>query len=85
MATLSRDTTPEAEQVLLDALRRKTPPERFRLALEASDALRQIGMASVRRDYPRAGPQEILRRFAERWLGAELAARVYGMDGEKDD
>lgn len=84
MATLSRDTSPEAERVMLDALRKKTPSERLMLALKASEALRQMGLASVRRDYPDAGEQEVLKRFAVRWLGRELTKKVYGWDPEKD-
>lgn len=80
MALLFKDTSPAAERVLLEALRRKTPAERFRLALEASEALRQMVWASVRRDYPEADEQQQFRQFAHRWLGAELARKVYGPD-----
>ncbi len=78
MALLFKDTSPAAERVLLEALRRKTPAERFRLALEASEALRQMVWASVRRDYPEADEQQQFRQFACRWLGAELVWKVYG-------
>ncbi len=83
MTRLFEDTTPAAEEVLLESLRSKTCAERLRLAFESSEALRQRVWASVYRDYPSATPLEQLHRFAERWLGPELARKVYGDTGEE--
>lgn len=80
MAPLFPDTSPGAEAVLLESLRSKTPFQRLRLALEASEALRQMAWASVRRDYPAASEEQVRREFACRWLGPELARKVYGSD-----
>ena len=83
MATLSRDTSEETERVLLEALRQKSPAERLELAADSTECLRQLVLGSIRRRYPQAGQDEVLRRFAARWLGREWAIRVYGWDPEQ--
>jgi hypothetical protein len=41
-------------------------------------ALRMLVLAELRRLFPRAPEDEIVRRLADRLLGEELAARAYG-------
>jgi len=72
------DTTPEADAVLLQLLR-QTPVWR---KLQLMDQLNQMAHAMVlsdlRQRYPQATPDELRRLLADRLLGAELAAKVYG-------
>ncbi len=78
MATLSRDTSDEAEAVQIRLLRAMPVWRRIQLASELTQALREDVMAELRRWYPQAGPEELRRRFATIWLGPELAAKAYG-------
>lgn len=78
MATLSPDTSPEAEAVLLD-LMRKTPPWRKMELLSSLNATaRKLALAGLRQRHPNASEKELRRRLADLLLGPELALKAYG-------
>jgi len=78
MKTQSPDTSPEAEQVLIELLRRAPAWRRLQLTDQMSATVRNLSMAGVRSRHPLASEAEVRRRFADLHLGPELAARVYG-------
>jgi len=78
MRTLADDTSPEAERVLLDLLRRATPARKFGMMVSAIVAGRELALAGLRERFPHDPPARILRRLADLWLGPDLAARAYG-------
>lgn len=73
-----RDTSPEAWKIYLDLQRRLTPSERMQQVFEWSDAMRELGMAGLRQQYPQADEREIFLRAVRNNLGAELFRKVYG-------
>src|SRR5579863_9255790 len=80
------DTSPEAWRVFLDLVRRATPGERMKRALELSQTVRSLAEAGMRARHPHAGEREIFLRMARLYLGDELAQTVYGdlpADGPK--
>jgi hypothetical protein len=78
MKTQSSDTSPEAERVLVELLRRAPAWRRLQLADRMSATVRQLSLAGLRARHPRASEAELRRRFADLYLGRELAAKVYG-------
>jgi hypothetical protein len=78
MRTQSPDTSPDAERIWIDLLRKTPPWRRLQLADQMSASVRQLSQAGIRSRYPGAGETELRRRFAEIHLGTELAAKVYG-------
>ena len=75
---LSRDTSPAAEAVQIDILRRLSPGRKIVLAADASDATRLAAMAGLRQ---RLGNLPVLlleRHLKGLLLGEELAARIWG-------
>jgi hypothetical protein len=78
MRTQSPDTTPEAEQVLLELLRRAPAWRRLQLADQMSSTARNLSLAGLRARHPGASESELRRRFADIHLGPELAAKAYG-------
>lgn len=75
---MNRDTTPEAEAVLV-RLWRETPGWRkWEMMEELNRAARELALAGLRRRYPEATPPELRRRLADLLLGPELAAQVFG-------
>ena len=56
-----------------------TPAKRLALATGWSSALRELTRAALRNQFTGASEDELKRHFAQRWLGPELAAKVYGM------
>ena len=78
MRTLAEDTSSEAERVLIQLWREATPARKFTLVLDTTRAVQQFMLAGLRERYPDSTPQQLRRRFAELWLGFELARRAYG-------
>ena len=80
MKTLSPDTTPEAEAVLLELLRRAPVWKRLQMVDQMHEVLRQLAMADIRRRYPHADNDEIKRRLAARVLSRTEVINAYGWD-----
>ena len=72
------DTSATAEQVRLRALRGMSPARRFSIALGWSQSVRDMSRASLRKQFPDHDENELRRLIAERFLGPELATKVYG-------
>ena len=80
------DTTPEAEQALLELLRQTPPWRKLALMGELNAAVRLLAEQGLRQRYPQADEAEIRRRLAGLLLGEELATRVYGpLQSEESD
>ena len=78
MRTLAEDTHPEAERVLIELLRSASPARKMAMVLSANRTARALTMAGLRERYPAESPARLKRRFADVWLGPELAAKAYG-------
>ena len=78
MRTQSPDTSPEAERVLIELLRRAPAWRRLQLADRMSTTVRHLCLAGLRSRHPKASEAELRRRFADLHLGPELAGKVYG-------
>jgi hypothetical protein len=84
MTTLSPDTSPEAERVQLEMMRRAPSWRKLQLVGELNRTVCTLALSGLRQDYPDATEEELRRRLADLWLGPELAARVYGPLAEKE-
>lgn len=78
MRTQSRDTSPEAERVLIELLRQAPAWRRLQLTDRMSCTVRHLSFAGLRARHPTATEAELQRRFADIYLGPELAAKAYG-------
>ena len=58
-----RDTSPEAEAVVLDAIRRRPPIERMRDALALSEQLRAVALERLRAQYPGESTLALVERL----------------------
>jgi hypothetical protein len=84
MKTQSPDTSPEAEHVLMDLLRRASPARKLQMIVSANRASRELAMCGLKMRHPGESPENLRRRLAELWLGKELAAKAYG-HGTEDE
>jgi hypothetical protein len=73
MKTQSPDTSPEAEQVLINIARRMPLWRKVQLAEQWGATLRNAMKANIRARHPQATAEELDRAFVERWLEPELA------------
>ena len=72
------DTTPEAWQVYLAALRNLTPGEKLLQMFQHSDFMLSASAAGMRHSFPHASEREIFLRMARLRLGPNLFRQVYG-------
>ena len=70
------DTSIEARTVQLDCLRRMTPHERLRMAMDWSGQLRRMSFTAIRRRHPDLDEDEVRLRFIELTYGKALASDV---------
>jgi hypothetical protein len=71
--TVPNDTTPEAEEVQLELLRRKSPRERLELAMRLSTAWMRRSKEVIRNLHPEYTEPEVGEMFVEIHYGKELA------------
>jgi len=84
MRTLSPDTSPEAEAILVDLARRMSPRRKMEIAFSMTEMVRQAAFAGLCSRHSRATPEELHRRLAALLLPGELASAVYGWDPSRD-
>ncbi|MEA3340650.1 MAG: hypothetical protein U9R15_11840 [Chloroflexota bacterium] len=76
--TLSPDTRPEAEAVLIDLLRQAPPWRKLHMVGQLNQTVRTLALSGLRQRHPQATSQELRRRLADLLLGSDVAAQVYG-------
>jgi len=78
MATLSRDTSPEAEAVMLEVFRAMPAWRRLEILDEACQTATELARAGLRSRHPEASPEKIERLLMDLVLGDELARAAFG-------
>ena len=76
-AYLPADTTPDADRVYFEALRRLGPTGRLRLTFQLHDRLRALARAGVKYRHPDYSEEEVRLAVARLMLGRVLFERVY--------
>ena len=78
MSVLFLDTRPEAEQVLIELLRRAPVTRKLEMLGQMNAGARILALQGVRARHPGATEAQLQRLLADLLLGSELAARAYG-------
>jgi hypothetical protein len=78
MSVLFSDTSPEAEEVLIELLRKAPPWRKLEMVGQLNATVRTLALCGLKQRYPQATPEELRRRLADLLLGEELASKVYG-------
>ncbi len=81
---ISLDTSPKAQEVHFEMMRRLPGWKRLALAFELTDATRQLVLADIRHHFPDASDREVRRRFIARVLPREDVIRAYAFDPQKE-
>ncbi|MES1243019.1 MAG: hypothetical protein ABUT39_15490 [Acidobacteriota bacterium] len=83
MRTLSPDTPPEIEEILLEGYRRMTPQQKLARVMDLNRAAQEMAAARIRADYgPGLSERELRLRLASLWLDRETMIRAFGWDPE---
>jgi hypothetical protein len=84
MKPLSPDTTPEAQRMHYELMRRLPDWKRLSLAFEFTQAVRQLVLVDLRSRFPEADEADMRRRFIARVLPRADVIRAYGFDPVKE-
>jgi len=71
------DTSSEAREVQLEAVRRMPPEERLQRGLELTELVRELLAAGVRARHPEYSPEEVRLTVIRIVLGEELFRAAY--------
>lgn len=80
MKPLSADTSPEAQRVLTELLRSASPSRKLELTCGLTQALRELILADIRRQFPNATAEVVHQKLVSRLLPREDVIRAYGFD-----
>lgn len=84
MSVLFSDTRPEAEELLLDLLRKTPGWRKLEMVGELYETARTLAMQGLRLRHPQATEEQLRRAHADLVLGPELAEKVCGPWDEKE-
>ena len=73
----SFDTNPKIDKFIMQAFRKMPAWKKAHLTNEATKGIQQWAIIGIRNQYPHATPDEIRFQLAVRWLGEEIANRLY--------
>lgn len=76
MRTQSMDTSPEAERVQIELIRKASVAKRFALMQSLSRSMIQASRENIRQLHPNASEDELAVIFVELYYGKELSERV---------
>ena len=82
MKPLFPDTSAEAEQILIEGLRRTPLWRKLQQVQELNQLAEQFALATLRRQYPHADQRELRLRLASRWLTPEQMQAAFGWSAE---
>lgn len=82
MTSLSQDTPPEIERLMIEGYRRMTGAQKLCIMQDLNRAARLLALGDIQRQYPNASEREIRLRLASRWIEPELMKKAFGWDVE---
>jgi hypothetical protein len=76
MRTQSMDTSPEAERVQIELIRKASPARLFEMVRSMSQTMIQASRQTLRQLHPDATQEDLNLLFIELYYGKDLAQRV---------
>lgn len=74
------DSDPQSDAVRLIVLQKMSPSRRFAMAAGWSNSLRELIRSGLKQQFSEESEEFRRRLLADRWLGVELASKVYGRE-----
>jgi hypothetical protein len=83
MRTLSADTPPEIEEIVLERYRQMSPFEKLMQVFELNQMAQQMAALRIQTQYgPDLSERELRLRLAALWLDRDLMIEAFGWDPE---
>jgi hypothetical protein len=76
------DTHPVLQPVIIEGFRKMPPGQRFKMAIEMSEAIRDLAKMGILKRYPGISDEELRKRLGALLLGRELSIKVNDWDPE---
>lgn len=76
------DTHPALEPFIIEGYRQMLPSQRFALAMEMSEVIRDLAKTGILKRHPGISDEELRKRLGAILLGRELSIKVNGWDPE---
>jgi hypothetical protein len=80
MKSLSRDTSPEIQDLVFQMLRSASTSKKIALTFDLIQTTRLLVLAGLRRRFPNADEKELRRELISKLLAREDVIRAYGFD-----
>jgi hypothetical protein len=80
MKPLSRDTSPEAHELIYELLRNASAGKKIALTFDLIQTTRLLVLAGLRHRFPHASDDELRRRLISRLLAREDVIGAFGFD-----
>lgn len=78
------DTHPPFEPVIIEGYRKMSPCRRFKMAMEMSEAVRDLAKIGILKRHPGISEEELRKRLGALLLGRELSIKANGWDPETE-
>ncbi|MGH9832075.1 MAG: hypothetical protein ACREBD_00885 [Blastocatellia bacterium] len=80
MKTLSPDTPPEIEEIMIEGYRKMSAAKKLQIMQDLIRAAYWLALGDIRRKHPNAGTRELMLRLASRRIEPELLRNAFGWD-----
>jgi hypothetical protein len=82
MKTLSPDTSPEVERIMIEGYRKMSAARKLQIMQDLINAACLLALGDIKRTHPKADQREIMLRLASRRIEPELIRKAFGWDPE---
>ena len=80
MITQAHDTSPPIQNILIAGYRRMSPQHKLKRVIEMTQAVQQLALARIGKQYGECSDREKQLRLASLWLDRETMIRVFQWD-----
>lgn len=78
------DTHPALEPYIINGYRQMQPCQRFKMAMEMSETVRNLAKTGILKRHPGISDEELRKRLGAILLGRDLSIKVNGWDPETE-
>jgi hypothetical protein len=84
MKTLSPDTSPEVERIMIEGYRQMSAGRKLQIMQDLINSANLLALGDIKRTHPEADWREIMLRLASRRIEPELMRKAFGWDPEAE-
>lgn len=78
MKTLSPDTSPEVERIMIEGYRKMSAARKLQIMQDLMNTAYLLALGDIKRKHPKADRRELMLRLASRRIEPELMQKAFG-------